>query len=126
MKKYVLACVEVPIQINEDESTETLQDYANIKIIKSIESPNEVQKIETPVQEQIKEILQQEGGIVVTKAEMETFVPKKQKNTSFKRNTKGPFTNYVSTLGWLVGQPNANLVSRPYLVKVLTRLVDWS
>ena len=83
MKKYVLACVEVPIQINEDESIETLQDYANIKIIKSIESPNEVQKIETPVQEQIKNILQQEG-MVVTKTAMETFVPKQQKNTSFK------------------------------------------
>ena len=84
MKKYVLACVEVPIQINEDESIETLQDYASIKIIKSIESPNEVQKIETPVQEHIKNILQQEGGMVVTKTEMETFVPKQQKNTSFK------------------------------------------
>ena len=57
MKKYVLACVEVPIQINEDESIETLQDYASIKIIKSIESPNEVQKIETPVQEQILSLI---------------------------------------------------------------------
>ena len=41
---------------------------------------------------------------------------------------KGPFTNYVSTLDYLVGQPNANLVlvDRSYLVKVLTRLVGWS
>ena len=33
---------------------------------------------------------------------------------------------YVSTLGQLVGQPNANLVNRPYLqylVKMLTKLV---
>ena len=29
---------------------------------------------------------------------------------------RGPFTNYVSTLGCLVGQPNANLISRPYSV----------
>ena len=33
------------------------------------------------------------------------------------------FTNYVSTLGYLVGQPTANLVSRPNLVKVLKALV---
>ena len=84
MKKYVLATVEVPIQINEDESVETLQDYANIRIVKSIQSPEEVEKIETPIQEQIKQILQQEAGMLVTKTEIEKYVPKQQKNTSFK------------------------------------------
>ena len=84
MKKYVLATVEVPIQINEDESVETLQDYANIRIVKSIQSPEEVEKIEKPIQEQIKQILQQEAGMLVTKTEIEKYVPKQQKNTSFK------------------------------------------
>jgi hypothetical protein len=35
-------------------------------------------------------------------------------------------TVHASGLGLLVGQPNANLVSRPYLVKVLTRFVGMS
>ena len=38
---------------------------------------------------------------------------------------KGPSIIYVSTLGYLVGQQNANLVNRPYLVKMLTRVLTW-
>ena len=52
--------------------------------MKSIQSPEEVEKIETPIQEQIKQILQQEAGMLVTKIEIEKYVPKQQKNTSFK------------------------------------------
>ena len=39
---------------------------------------------------------------------------------------KGPSISYVSTLGYLVGQQNANLVNRPYLVNMLTRVLTWS
>ena len=39
---------------------------------------------------------------------------------------KEPFTNYVRTLGYLVGQPKVNIINRSYLVKVITRLVCWS
>ena len=33
MKKYVLASVELPIQINEDNSVETLHEFASMKIL---------------------------------------------------------------------------------------------
>jgi hypothetical protein len=39
---------------------------------------------------------------------------------------KGPSIIYVSTLGYLVGHQNANLVNRPYLQKMLTRVLTWS
>ena len=39
---------------------------------------------------------------------------------------KGPSNIYVSTLGYLVGQQNANLVNRPDLLKMLTRVFTWS
>ena len=35
------------------------------------------------------------------------------------------FTNSASTLVYSVGQPNTNLVSRSYLVKMLARLLRW-
>ena len=53
MKKYVLANVEVPIQINENGSIETMQSYAKIHIIKPLSSPDELQSNPLPVQEQI-------------------------------------------------------------------------
>lgn len=53
MKKYVLANVEVPIQINENGSIETMQSYAKIHIIKPMSSPDELQSNPLPVQEQI-------------------------------------------------------------------------
>ena len=39
---------------------------------------------------------------------------------------KGPSIIYVSTLGYLVGHQNADLVNRPYLQKMLTRVLTWS
>lgn len=53
MIKYVLANVEVPIQINKDGSIETMQSYAKIHIIKPLSSPDELQSNPLPVQEQI-------------------------------------------------------------------------
>jgi len=53
MTKYVLANVEVPIQINENGSIETMQSYAKIHIIKPLSSPDDLQSKPLPVQEQI-------------------------------------------------------------------------
>lgn len=53
MTKYVLANVEVPIQINENGSIETMQSYAKIHIIKTLSSPDELQSNPLPVHEQI-------------------------------------------------------------------------
>ena len=59
-----------------------------------------------------------------TMQESPTCVQKLQGIFAILRNLirihQGPFTNYVSISGELVGQPNVNLVKRPYLVKVLT------
>ena len=53
MSKYVLANVEVPIQINIDGSIETLQSYAKIHIIRQLSSPDDLKTVTLPVQEQI-------------------------------------------------------------------------
>ena len=49
-----------------------------------------------------------------------------EKRAPIKNISKGPSIIYVSTLGYLVGQQNTNLVNRPYLVKMLTRVLTWS
>ena len=39
---------------------------------------------------------------------------------------KKPFIIYVTTKGYFVGQQNANLVKRAYLLNMLTRVLSWS
>ena len=59
MTKYVLANVEVPIQINENGSIETMQSYAKIHIIRPLTRPDELQSNPLPVQEQIDNLFKQ-------------------------------------------------------------------
>lgn len=59
MTKYVLANVEVPIQINENGSIETMQSYAKIHIIRPLTTPDELQSNPLPVQEQIDNLFKQ-------------------------------------------------------------------
>ena len=42
MTKYVLANVEIPIQILEDGTIESMESYAKIHIIREIGSPEEI------------------------------------------------------------------------------------
>ena len=44
MTKYVLANVDIPIKINEDGKIESLHSYAQIEIIKQIDSPEDIIK----------------------------------------------------------------------------------
>lgn len=56
MTKYVLANVEIPIQILEDGSIESMESYAKIHIIREIGSPEEITSNPAPVQEQIEKL----------------------------------------------------------------------
>jgi hypothetical protein len=58
MTKYVLANVQLPIRVNENGSIETLQPYAQIHVIKEIQSPDEVEHNSLSLQEQIHILFQ--------------------------------------------------------------------
>ena len=85
MKKYVLASVELPIQINEDNSVETLHEFASMKILHEINSPNEIVKNDIPLHEQINNLLKQQEELHVTKNEIMEHISTPSKNTSFKQ-----------------------------------------
>ena len=54
MSKYVLANVEIPIEIKEDGDIDTLHSYAQIEIIRQIQSPEEIVRTDLlPIQTQI-------------------------------------------------------------------------
>ena len=53
MTKYVLANVEIPIEVKDDGSIESLHSYAQIHIIKEIKSPEEIEQSLPSVHEQI-------------------------------------------------------------------------
>ena len=85
MKKYVLASVELPIQINEDNSLETLHEFASMKILHEINSPNEIVKNEIPLHDRINNLLKQQEELKVTKKEILEHKSFQPKNTSFKQ-----------------------------------------
>lgn len=89
MSKYVLANVEVPIEVHENGSIETLQFYAKIHLIREIESPNEIVSNVPPIQEQLERIFspQVEPEMMILKNEIKNE-PKKYKNTSFKNKSR--------------------------------------
>ena len=71
MTKYVLANVQLPIRIDENGSIETLQPYAQIHVIKEIQSPEDV-----------------EPNSLVLKEEIHTGSRTSLKNTSFKNRKR--------------------------------------
>ena len=101
MSKYVLANVEVPIEVHENGSIETLQSYAKIHLIREIESPNEIVSDVPPIQEQLERIFspqvdpepepepepETEPEMMILKNEIKNE-PKKYKNTSFKNKSR--------------------------------------
>ena len=85
MKKYVLASVELPIQINEDNSLETLHEYANMRILHQIDSPEDIIKNDVPMHEQINNLFKEAEELKVTKEEIKNYKSLQPKNTSFKQ-----------------------------------------
>ena len=85
MKKYVLASVELPIQINEDNSVETLHEFASMKILHEINSPKDIEKNDVPLHDQINNLLKQQQELKVTKKEILEHTSLQPKNTSFKQ-----------------------------------------
>ena len=112
MTKYVLANVQLPIRIDENGSIETLQPYAQIHVIKEIQSPEDVEPNSLSLQEQIQNLFQNknkkqtienpinntdekyqetpilEDSIVVLKEEIHTGSRTYLKNTSFKNRKR--------------------------------------
>jgi len=99
MTKYVLANVEIPIQILEDGSIESMESYAKIHIIREIGSPEEITSNPAPVQEQIEKLfnekesnnsvkedkeVEKEPEMTVLREEIHTGSRSPLKNTSFK------------------------------------------
>ena len=91
MSKYVLANVEVPIEVHENGSIDTLKFYAKIHLIREIESPNEIVSNVPPIQEQLERIfspqVEPEPEMMILKNEIKNE-PKKYKNTSFKNKSR--------------------------------------
>lgn len=56
MTRYVLANVEIPIQVNENGDIETLQSYAKVNIIKEIDAPELNDTEHLSIDLQIKEL----------------------------------------------------------------------
>lgn len=98
MTKYVLANVEIPIQILEDGTIESMESYAKIHIIREIGSPEEITSNPAPVQEQIEKLFNEkesnnsvkevekieEPEMTVLREEIHTGSRSPLKNTSFK------------------------------------------
>jgi hypothetical protein len=117
MSKYVLANVEIPIEIKEDGDIDTLHSYAQIEIIRQIQSPEEIVRTDLlPIQTQIDNLFipqnnltelsnnssndnasdistetdntsDNDSGIVVHKEEIKPR-NKEPHNTTFKNNPK--------------------------------------
>ena len=108
MTKYVLANVQLPIRVDENGSIETLQPYAQIHVIKEIQSPEDVEPNCLSLQEQIQNLFQNtnqthtienpkndndktpglEDSIVVLKEEIQSGSRTSLKNTSFKNRKR--------------------------------------
>ena len=99
MTKYVLANVEIPIQILEDGTIESMESYAKIHIIREIGSPEEITSNPAPVQEQIEKLfnekesnnsvkedkeVEKEPEMTVLREEIHTGSRSPLQNTSFK------------------------------------------
>ena len=98
MTKYVLANVEIPIQILEDGTIESMESYAKIHIIREIGSPEEITSNPAPVQKQneklfnekesnnsVKEVEKiEEPEMMVLREEINAGSRSPLKNTSFK------------------------------------------
>lgn len=98
MTKYVLANVEIPIQILEDGTIESMESYAKIHIIREIGSPEEITSNPAPVQEQIEKLFNEkesnnsvkevekieEPEMMVLREEINAGSRSPLKNTSFK------------------------------------------
>lgn len=98
MTKYVLANVEIPIQILEDGIIESMESYAKIHIIREIGSPEEITSNPAPVQEQIEKLFNEkesnnsvkevekieEPEMMVLREEINAGSRSPLKNTSFK------------------------------------------
>ena len=64
MSKYVLANVEIPIEIKEDGDVDTLHSYAQIEIIRQIKYPEEIVRTDLlPIQTQIDNLFNQQNNL---------------------------------------------------------------
>jgi hypothetical protein len=108
MTKYVLANVQLPIRVDENGSIETLQPYAQIHVIKEIQSPQDVEPNSLSLQEQIQNLFQNTNQkhtienptenkdktpdlkdfMVVSKEEIQAGSRTSLKNTSFKNRKR--------------------------------------
>lgn len=92
MTKYVLANVDIPIKINEDGKIESLHSYAQIEIIKQIESPEDIIKDLPSISDQIETLFSKNEKKVEEEREPDIIVLKKDiksgkndmLNTTFK------------------------------------------
>lgn len=92
MTKYVLANVDIPIKINEDGKIESLHSYAQIEIIKEIDSPEDIIKDLPPISDQIDKMFSKNEKKVEEEREPDVIVLKKDiklskndmLNTTFK------------------------------------------
>ena len=112
MTRYVLANVEIPIQVNENGDIETLQSYAKVNIIKEIDAPELNDTEHLSIDLQIKELFKnqlpdnkedssvcdkdidglnvEEDDVMVLKKEIKEKSYNILKNATFKnRRTKG-------------------------------------
>ena len=63
MVKYVLASVEMPIRINDNNDFEVLNDYTQTHIIRFINSPDDIQINNLSIKEQINNLLEKQEPI---------------------------------------------------------------
>ena len=92
MTKYVLANVDIPIKINEDGKIESLHSYAQIEIIKEIDSPEDIIKDLPSISDQIDKMFSKNEKKIEEEREPEIIVLKKDikfgknemLNTTFK------------------------------------------
>jgi hypothetical protein len=96
MTRYVLANVQLPIRVDASGGIETMQQYAQIHVIKEILSPDEVEQNPYSIQEQVQNLFQKtniennqvvstETNIMtISKEELSSGSRSSLKNTSFK------------------------------------------
>lgn len=81
MTKYVLANVDIPIKINEDGKIESLHSYAQIEIIKEIDSPEDIIKDLPSISDQIDKMFSKNEKKVKEEREPDVIVLKKDIKT---------------------------------------------
>ena len=85
MTKYVLANVDIPIKINEDGKIESLHSYAQIEIIKEIDSPEDIIKDLPSISDQIDKMFSKNEKKVEEEREPDVIVLKKDIKSKISR-----------------------------------------